>query len=44
MKDKFINFDWIINDLIVHNLLISYLNLTEAWTFNTNLNQITIPS
>ena len=27
MKDKLIKFDWIVNNLIVHNLLKNYLNL-----------------
>ena len=29
MKEKLINFDWIVNNLIVHNLLINYLNLKK---------------
>ena len=29
MKYKLINFDWIVNNLIVGNLLINYLNLIE---------------
>ena len=29
MKHKLINFDWIVNDLIVHNLLINYLSLIK---------------
>ena len=29
MKPKLINFDWAINNLIVHNLLINYLNLIK---------------
>ena len=28
-KHKLINFDWIVNNLIVHNLLINYLNLIK---------------
>ena len=28
IKHKLITFDWIVNNLIVHNLLINYLNLT----------------
>ena len=27
MKDKLIKLDWIVNNLIVHNLLKNYLNL-----------------
>ena len=29
MKHKVINFDWFFNHLIVHNLLINYLNLKK---------------
>ena len=29
MKEKLINFDWIVNNVIVHNLLINYLNLKK---------------
>ena len=29
MKHKLINLDWIVNNLIVHNLLIDYLNLIK---------------
>ena len=29
MKHKLINFDWIVNNLIVRNLLINYLNLIK---------------
>ena len=30
MKHKSINFDWIVNTLVVHNLLINYLNLKKS--------------
>ena len=29
MKHNLINFDWIVNNLIIHNLLINYLNLIK---------------
>ena len=29
MKHKLINFDWIVNNFIVHNLLINYLNFIK---------------
>ena len=29
MKHKLINFDWIVNKLIIHNLLINYQNLKK---------------
>ena len=29
MKHKLINFDWIVNNVIAHNLLISYINLIK---------------
>ena len=30
MKQKFIKFNWIVNNLISHNLLINYLKLKQA--------------
>ena len=36
MKYKLINFDWIGNNLIVHNLLVNYLNLNKSQYRSSN--------